>query len=132
MAGIELLPTGSRPHYTARLESDSDEQLTALLATVRAAPRQSRERNGRLTAEEVATMITVDITADLNDEDETGLCGPSSTKPAIPRSWFRVPSSWPVTPTPLLWPRWSTWSRSPRALSCIYGSCQGVSTTTLR
>jgi len=69
--GFELLATGQQPHYTVRLRSADDQELGELLAAL--GPAQPNlhtveaASGGRR-----AEMYRVDITADLNDEDQTG------------------------------------------------------------
>ena len=51
---FELFPTGQRPHFTVRLQRADDSELDRLLTALG------------------VTQPNPDITADLNDEDETG------------------------------------------------------------
>jgi hypothetical protein len=44
-AGFELLPTFSRPHYTVRLVSDGDDELSRLLAAL--GPAEANPYHGR-------------------------------------------------------------------------------------
>ncbi len=68
---FELLPTGQRPHFTVRLQRADDSELDRLLAALGAAQPNSQYARGMIWREG-ADMYRVDITADLNDEDETG------------------------------------------------------------
>ena len=66
--GFELLPTGLRPHYTVRLRQADNAELGELLAALGPTFSTLGARSG----ERRAGMYRVDITVDLNDEDETG------------------------------------------------------------
>lgn len=69
--GFDLLPTGLRPHYTVRLRRGDSPELNELLAAL--GPPEANLQYARSTVwRERAAMYRVDITADLNDEDETG------------------------------------------------------------
>jgi hypothetical protein len=69
-------------------------------------------------------MYRVDITADLNDEDDTGYVwtfldearDPARSSPA---SWW-----WPGTRTPPRCARWSIWCPQATARSSTSGCCQ--------
>jgi hypothetical protein len=69
--GFELLPTGQRPHFTVRLRRADDQELGELLEALGAVQRNPAYA-GRALARGGLKMYLVDITADLNDEDETG------------------------------------------------------------
>ena len=68
---FELLPTGQRPHFTVRLRCADNPELDLLLAALGAPQANSQYARGKIWREETE-MYRVDITADLNDEDETG------------------------------------------------------------
>jgi hypothetical protein len=69
-AGFMLLDSFRRPHFTIRLVDDSPAEASRLLSA-RPADREPVQSNCQ-PAPRRDTMTTVDITADLNDEDETG------------------------------------------------------------
>ncbi|MGH3865798.1 MAG: hypothetical protein ACRDQ4_06585 [Pseudonocardiaceae bacterium] len=70
--GVHLLPTGHQPHFTAVIASDDEDELRRLLACLGPPRRIMTARLHRKVGEE-EIVIVVDIAADLNDEDDTGL-----------------------------------------------------------
>jgi hypothetical protein len=69
--GFELLATGQRPHYTVQLRRADDPELEELLAAL-GATRPNPSTAEAASDERRADMYRVDMTADLNDEDQTG------------------------------------------------------------
>ncbi|MDP9071529.1 MAG: hypothetical protein M3N68_09675 [Actinomycetota bacterium] len=65
--GFELLPSFGRPHFTIRIGALSE--LPQLLDAL--GPAETNPYHGRRIREEVA-VVSVDITCDLMDEDESG------------------------------------------------------------
>lgn len=73
LIGVHLLPTGHRPHFTAVIASGGEEgELRRLLACL-GPPRRILTACSHHEDGEEETVIVVDIAADLNDEDDTGL-----------------------------------------------------------
>ena len=70
--GFELLPTGQRPHFSVRLRRADDDRELAELLTALGPARPNPSTLELLSGERRAEMYRVDITADLNDEDQTG------------------------------------------------------------
>ncbi|HEX5292376.1 MAG TPA: hypothetical protein VFX25_26195 [Streptosporangiaceae bacterium] len=69
--GFELLPTAQRPHFTVRLHSADDPELKHLLEAL-GVPQPNPAYPWERDLEGRTDMYLVDISADLNDEDETG------------------------------------------------------------
>ena len=68
-AGFELLTTFGRPHFTVRATSDHPDELGRLLEALGDARAQPLPWSKTRTE---VTVVSVDITCDLMDEDETG------------------------------------------------------------
>ena len=70
--GFELLPTAQRPHFTLRLHRADESELVAACSNALATPQPDPRTWKYGLIERRAAVYQVDITADLNDEDETG------------------------------------------------------------
>lgn len=69
--GLELLATGLAPHYTIRLGRADDNELGEALAAL-GPPKPTRSTVEAASGGRRPEMYRVDITADLNDEDQSG------------------------------------------------------------
>jgi hypothetical protein len=127
--GFELLATGQRPHYTVQLRRADDPELEELLAAL-GATRPNPSTAEAASDERRADMYRVDMTADLNDEDQTGYLGRSWMRLVTLRRSRQVLWSWPVMTTRPRCARSLTLCQPVTARSFICGCYQGWWMTT--